>query len=319
MNATAAADRAAAHSLRIGTLAVTLTSILWGTTGTAASFAPDAGTLAIGSAALGIGGLLQFAVAIPAVRRARSALWQHRGVIALGAVAVAMYPLAFYSSMQFAGIAIGSVVSLGSAPLVSGLLELVIDRRRLGPWWFVAASLAVAGGTLLTFSHDETTAGNDVTLGIVLGVVAGSAYAVYSWAAGRMIARGVPRAASMGAVFGVGGALLMPVLVITGGPLLESVQSFSVAAYMAIVPMFIGYLLFGLGLARIPASSATTITLLEPAVATLLAVVIVGEHVAPIGWIGMLAIGLALVVIARAPVSWRAEARDETDAPPVID
>src|SRR5690606_9613123 len=116
------------------------------------------------------------------------------------------------------------------------------------------------------------------TLGIVLGVVAGSAYAVYSWAAGRMIARGVPRAASMGAVFGVGGALLMPVLVITGGPLLESVQSFSVAAYMAIVPMFIGYLLFGLGLARIPASSATTITLLEPAVATLLAVVIVGEH-----------------------------------------
>lgn len=310
MNATAAADRGAAHSRRIGILAVMLTSILWGTSGTAASFAPDAGPLAIGSAALGIGGLLQFAVAIPAVRRVRSALWQHRGVIALGAVAVAVYPLAFYSSMQFAGIAIGSVVSLGSAPLVSGLLELVIDRRRLGPWWFVAASLAVAGGTLLTFSHDETTAGSDVTLGIVLGVVAGSAYAVYSWAVGRMIARGVPRAASMGAVFGVGGALLMPVLVITGGPLLESVQPFSVAAYMAIVPMFIGYLLFGLGLARIPASSATTITLLEPAVATLLAVVIVGEHVAPIGWIGMLAIGLALVVIARAPVSWRAEARD---------
>ena len=32
--------------------AVTLTSILWGTTGTAATFAPDAGPLAIGAAAL---------------------------------------------------------------------------------------------------------------------------------------------------------------------------------------------------------------------------------------------------------------------------
>lgn len=42
----------------LGIGAITITSVLWGTTGTAATFAPDAGPFAIGSAALGIGGLL---------------------------------------------------------------------------------------------------------------------------------------------------------------------------------------------------------------------------------------------------------------------
>ncbi|NIB32741.1 hypothetical protein HBB16_15020 [Pseudonocardia sp. MCCB 268] len=47
-----------------------------------------------------------------------------------GAAAVAVYPLAFYSSIRLAGVAVGTVVSLGSAPIASGVLERVIDRRR---------------------------------------------------------------------------------------------------------------------------------------------------------------------------------------------
>ncbi|MFC7066537.1 EamA family transporter [Brucella rhizosphaerae] len=66
---------------------------------------------------------------------------------------------------------------------------------------------------------------------------------------------------------------------------------------MALVPMFLGYLCFGIGLARISASMATTITLIEPVVAALLAVVIVGERLAPMGWIGVALIISCLVVI----------------------
>jgi DME family drug/metabolite transporter len=108
----------------------------------------------------------------------------------------------------------------------------------------------------------------------------------------------IQRSAAMGAVFGLGGMLLMPVLVLTGAPLIASAQSFVVAAYMALVPMFLGYLLFGFGLARIPASTDTTVTLLEPGVATLLAVVIVGERLAVVGWMGMAAIAASLVMLS---------------------
>lgn len=107
----------------------------------------------------------------------------------------------------------------------------------------------------------------------------------------------------MGSVFGLGGALLMPVLLFTGAPLIESTQAFSVAAYMALVPMFIGYLLFGYGLMRVSASTATTITLSEPAVATVLAVLIVGEQLGLLGWIGLGVIALVLGILALAPTN----------------
>ena len=105
----------------------------------------------------------------------------------------------------------------------------------------------------------------------------------------------------MGAVFGAGGALLIPVLLFTGAPLVASVGAFSVAAYLALVPMFLGYLLFGFGLTRVSPSTATTITLSEPAVAAVLAVVVVGERLAPLGWIGLAVLGVALAVLALGP------------------
>ena len=46
--------------------------------------------------------------------------------------------------------------------------------------------------------------------------------------------------------------------------LVASWPSAAVGAYMALVPMFTGYLLFGWALAHVPATTATTLTLLEP-------------------------------------------------------
>jgi drug/metabolite transporter, DME family len=289
----------------IAIAAITITSILWGTTGTAATFAPDAGPLAIGAAALGIGGVLQALIAIPALRASRGQLRANLPLTGLGAVAVAIYPLAFYSSMHLAGVALGTVVSLASAPLASGVLEWFAQRTPLSRWWMLAAGLGVTGSTLLCLSkmtHDPGDVGSTLA-GIGLGLVAGAAYATYSWCAQRLMSRGISRAASMGAVFGAGGALLVPVLLLTGAPLIASSQAFAVAAYMALIPMFLGYLLFGYGLARVTASTATTITLSEPAIAAILAVAIVGERLSTVGWTGLGIIAVALAVLAIAPTN----------------
>ena len=288
-----------------GLAAITLTSILWGTTGTAATFAPGVGPLAIGAAALGIGGLLQAAIAVPALRRAGPGLRRHRAVVLLGALAVALYPLAFYSSMHVAGVAVGSVISLASAPLASGLLERWIDRAPLSRWWMLAAGLGIAGSLALCASTLDArpAAAAPTALGIGLGLVAGATYATFSWSVHRLLTAGIARPAAMGSVFGAGGALLLPVLLLTGAPLVASAQNLAVAGYMALVPMFLGYVLFGIGLTTVPASTATTVTLTEPAVATVLAVVIVGERLGPAGWAGLCLIALVLVVLALAPTN----------------
>lgn len=286
-------------------VAILVTAFLWGTTGTAATFAPDAGPLAIGAAALGVGGLLQAAIAIPALRRSWPDLRTHVPLVAAGAVAVAIYPLAFYSSMHLGGVAIGTVVSLASAPLASGLLERVLEGRALSRWWMLAALLGIVGSFLLCLSKmgGATAAVAPVIASIALGLVAGATYALYSWVVHRLMAYGVGRAASMGAVFGTGGVLLVPVLLTTGAPLIASAQSFTVAAYMALVPMFLGYLLFGYGLTRVRPSTATTLTLSEPAVAAVLAVLVVGERMTASGWAGLATIAAALVVLALAPTN----------------
>lgn len=302
----------------IGTLAVLAASLLWGTTGTAATFAPEVGPLAIGAAAMGIGGLLQAAVAARVIAAHAAALRARAGLVLLGAAAVAVYPLAFYTSMRLAGVAVGTVVSLGSAPLAAALVERLVDRRRLSRRWLVGAGVGLLGMVLLCAAqalgggHGADAPGSASPAaslgGVLLGLVAGATYALYSWVAHRLMQGAVPSRAAMGAVFGVGGVLLLPVLAVTGAPLVASWGNAAVGAYMALVPMFTGYVLFGWGLARVPVSTATTLTLLEPAVAAVLAVLVVGERLPAAGWVG---VGLVVVCLAVLSVPARSAGRAE--------
>src|SRR3712207_8330334 len=99
--------------------------------------------------------------------------------------------------------------------------------------------------------------------------------------------RGVPSRPVMCAVFGIGGVLLLPILLLTGAPIVASWPNFAAVAYLAVVPMFLGYVLFGRGLAAVPASTATSLTLLEPAVAAVIAVLVLHERLPALGWVGM--------------------------------
>ena len=81
-------------------------------------------------------------------------------------------------------------------------------------------------------------------LGIALGAVAGLTYALYSWAAKRMIGQGMDAKASMGLIFGLGSLLLLPTLWITGSNLFEENINLYVVGYMMLIPMFLGYVLF---------------------------------------------------------------------------
>jgi drug/metabolite transporter, DME family len=292
-----------------GALCVLAASVLWGTTGTAATFAPTVGPLAIGAVAMGLGGLLQALAGARRIVRDLVGLRARLGVVLCGAVAVAVYPLAFYSSMRLAGVAMGTVVSLGSAPLASAIVERVVDRRLLSGRWVLGAAVGVAGVVLLCVAENVgARAGVATMVGVGLGLVAGVTYAVYTWAAHRVIGSGVASRAAMGAIFGLGGVLLLPVLLITGGPLVASWTNAAVGAYMALVPMFAGYTLFGWGLAHASASTATTLSLLEPAVAAVLAVLVVGERLSAFGWAGIALIFGCLLVLTtecgRVRWSW---------------
>ncbi|MEA9389755.1 EamA family transporter [Acerihabitans sp. TG2] len=279
---------------------VFIASILWGTTGTAATFAPELSPLAVGAVAMGIGGLLQGLIAADIMVRQRQQIARQWPYLLTGALAVAVYPLAFYAAMRYAGVAVGTVISIGSAPLLSSLIEYRLDGLRLTRKWICGAVIGVAGMALLCLAQrgaHPAGGGEHATTGMLLGLVAGFTYALYSWSARRLMCKGIAPRAAMGATFSAGGVLLMPVLLMTGAPLLHSWTNAGVGIYMALIPMFFGYICYGIGLARISASTATTITLLEPVVAAVLAVMLVGETLPLSGWIGIGLIVACLSII----------------------
>lgn len=286
-----------------GPLPILAAAVLWGTTGTAASMAP-AGTsaLAIGAASLALGGLLLFLSTRGRWTLFTASTGAERRLLALGALAVAGNPLSFYPAVARTGVAVAAVIALGSAPVFTGLLAWATGQARPTKRWAVATLAAVAGCAVLTLGPQLTgdPAHMDAT-GIGLATLAGLSYATYSVIGGRLIDRGHPSAAVMGAMFGAAGLLALPVLLATGTAWLATVRGAAVVLHLGVFPVFLAYRLFGHGLRHTPASVATTLSLAESAVAAVLGVTVVGERLPMVSWCGLviLALGLALLAAPR--------------------
>ncbi len=288
-------------SYLLGVTAIIVASTIWGTTGTAATFAPEVGAAAIGARCHGTwwtgAGGNRPARADRFTKGARRSMARPVG----GSRLRRDLSPRLYGSMRMAGVTIGTVISLGSAPLLSAGIEYRQSGFRPSLRWLAGAIIGIVGMVLLSMSEDggghAASAEGSTLMGALVGLVAGFTYALYSSCARQLMQGGISSTTAMGATFGIGGLLLMPVLLATGGPFLASWNNAAVGLYMAFVPMFLGYVCFGYGLGRVETSVATTITLFEPVVAAFFAVVIVGERLSALGWFGVLLVVICLVCI----------------------
>lgn len=288
-----------------GILAIVVASFFWGTTGTAASYSLNVSALAIGAFSTGIGGLLLVIAARNKLLKEYKCLLQQPKVLLLGGVSVAIYPLAFYSSMRLSGIAIGTVVSIATAPLFAALLDRFLSQKRISLQWLLSFVIGAIGIVLLVLGKELTSGTHSSiqqqSIGVFLGCVAGFSYAFYSWAAKRLIENGIHSRSAMSGLFGCASLLLLPSLWFTGDNLFSSSTNMLVSLYMAVIPMFFGYLLFAFGLNFVDAGKATLITLIEPIIATILAVFVIGEQFKTIGWIGVCLVIVCLLMQTFKP------------------
>jgi drug/metabolite transporter, DME family len=284
---------------RAGAGDILLAALLWGTTGTARTFAP-AGTspVAVGAARIILGGALLLALAsrsagLRLLARRGPATW---GLLVMGALCVAVYQTAFFAAVASTGVAVGTVVTIGSGPAFAGLLSRLTGQARPSRRWLLATAVAVAGCGLLV--SGGRSAGADPA-GVALALLSGLGYASYATIASRLIARGEDDRSVMGVLFGGAALLLLPVLV--GGRVtwLFTGSGLLVTLYLGAVTTGFGYILYARGLRSTPVTTATTLTLAEPAVAAVLGVFVLGEHLGPVALSGLalLAAGLLLLML----------------------
>ncbi|MFD1828264.1 DMT family transporter [Streptomyces desertarenae] len=289
-----------------GPLPILVAAVLWGTTGTASSLAPaGASAAAIGAAGMALGGLLLFLTSRGARSLPARCTGAERRLLVLGALATAGYPLTFYPAVARTGVAVATVIALGSAPVFTGLLAWAFGRTRPTARWTLATLAAVLGCVLLVLGPQFAgDAGRVDTLGVLLAALAGLSYAVYSLIGGRLIVRGHASGAVMGTMFGAAGLLVLPVLLSADTHWLTTARGAAVAVHLAFFTTFLAYRLFGHGLRHTTASAATTLTLAEPAVAAALGVAVLGERLPAVAWCGMAVLALGLAVLT-APAGRR--------------
>ena len=275
-------------------------AVLFGTTGTAQALGPDATTpLGVGAARLLVGGLALLAVLPLLGARPADAVRLWRTPAGLGAGAcTALYQVCFFAGVQRAGVAVGTLVAIGSGPVLAGLMARLLLGERPGRSWLVATGICVTGLALLALSGGGFTgAGTDGdAVGVLLAALAGAGYAAYTVLAKQLLRSGSGSAPVMAAAFGLGGLLLVPVLLTQPLGWLATPGGLALAAYLGLVTTTLGYVLFGRGLAVLPAGPVTTLVLAEPVVATVLGTAVLGERLSPVGaaGAGLVLVGLVL-------------------------
>jgi DME family drug/metabolite transporter len=281
----------------VARLNVLTAAVLFGTTGTAQALGPDIDPLAVGSARIVVGAALLAGVALLTGRASLGS--GDRRLVLLSGVFVAAYQASFFAAVASTGVAVGTVVALGSAPAFTGLFGRVFAGERLEPRWFAATGLACAGVCLLTLSGGS---GGEVSApGIGLALVAGAGYAGYAVAGKHLLDRGGTPEGVMAAVFGTGAILLLPTLAVTPTGELFSAQGLTLAVYLGAVTTTLAYVLFAKGLKQIGASETATLTLAEPVTAMALGILVLGERPTTAGAAGAALVLAGLTVLALRP------------------
>jgi DME family drug/metabolite transporter len=286
-------------------LLVLLAAVCFGTTGTAQALGPDdASSVTVGAARIAVGALLLLAFeALTRARRdadadadardARRPAWP-RGPLAVGALGVAAYQLCFFAAVKDTGVAVGTVVALGSAPALAGLGGWLLDGRVPDRAWALATALACAGVAMLALEG-----GGEVSApGVALAVGAGAAYAAFTLASKQMLDQGHQVESVMARLFGLGAVLLVPVLALGDLAWAASADGAAMALWLGAVPTAIAYILFASGLRHLPANEVATLTLAEPVTAALLGAVVLGERPGAVAVTGIFTILAGLVVLA---------------------
>ena len=269
-------------SQRIAYIVVLVGAVLWGTTGTAQTFMPQTvHPLAVGASRLAVGGFTLLIIML-ILRKIDFRNWPWRATLS-SALAMAIFQFCFFTSIRLTGIAIGTVVAIGSAPMFSGVIEWLILKKRPTRIWVTATSLAIVGCVLL-FSNKEGLIVNPV--GVSLSLIAGLLFAFYTLFNKEVLekAEAIPTVAI---IFSVSALMLMPFLFIFETEGLFTPPGISTMIYLGIATTSVAYILFSAGLKQIPSSSAVTLSLAEPLTAAILSVLVVGERLDLISWTGI--------------------------------
>lgn len=240
--------------------------------------------------------LLAFVGLSQPARRDLRALRQHTTatvVVAMGLISTAAFYVLLIYAYREAGVSVATVL-LYVAPAIVAVMAWVVYRLPVSRAQRVALVVAFAGVVGVAAGSGSTSGTS--SMGIVLGLLSAVTYASYSLLA-RFALQRLSSTVVVTASLSVGAGTLWIVKLIVDGPELPSAAGIGLIALVngvgtTIAPM----LLYTWGLAKIGPGRASLVATAEPAIAVVLAFVILDERMSIVQAGGALAIAAGVVI-----------------------
>jgi DME family drug/metabolite transporter len=280
---------------------VVLAAVCFATTGTAQQLGPDGSSpLGVATIRFFIGSIALYFLSVlrpahqPVSNRQSLAAW----VWIATAFGQALYGAAFFSAVRSTGVAVGTVVALGSAPLITGVITAISSRKAPSISWLGTTVFAIIGMSLIVASGKES----QVTMsGVALALCAGFGYAIFALGSKTILSSGVSSELAMAKVFGIASVMLAPTLFFVNLKWLTQRDAIVMVLWLGIVTLALAYWSYATGLRHLEPSQTTLITLVEPVVATILGVVALSERPSTVAWLGVLIVIASLLTESRTP------------------
>ena len=276
-----------------GNLLVLSGAVLWGTTGTSQALisgTPDplsvGGVRVISAAVFLLLFNLLFRIKFDSSLLKIKETW-------LSSVSLVLYQLFFFSGVKMTGIAVGTVLMLGSSTVFAGILAFLIIGEKPEKRWYLSSLMSFAGCAVLL-------AGTGLKLnfpGAFFSLCSGLSYSLFSVLSKKVLDDQKPLVFTM-TVFVISAFLSVPVVILRNPVWIMNPSGLLIALYLGFFATALAYFLFVGGLKFTKASTAVTLALAEPATASLLGVFFIGESLTLYSFTGILIIFAGLVYLS---------------------
>lgn len=181
------------------------------------------------------------------------------------------------------------------------------SRKPLDALWVV---LAGGGVVLLAFRGDK----HDIsTLGVLFALIAGGCWAGYILVSQR-VGKTFAQLDGLAIALCIGSIVVVPAGIVQGGSALLRPSVLAGGLAVAMLSSIIPYSLELIALRRLSTATFGLLMSLEPAVAALAGVLVLGQTLHPVTLAA-----IAMVVVASAGTTWAARTGRRPAAPPVVD
>jgi DME family drug/metabolite transporter len=290
---------------RLGFLFVALSAIIFGSLGVATKgvfsvAATNAYSITLLRAV--IAGLACLAICALALgKRAFRVARRDIRTMVLAGLVMALYQVTFVLALNLANVTIAALVTLCTVPVFAAMLSRWALGETLRPSTLLALVCAIAGVALLV-GFDGGERGPNPWMGVALALVSALSFGLFQ-VCGRMLANRYHPMQTLSVFFLVAALALLPIALANGFVTAYPPVGWLLLAHLGLGISVAGYALLVLGLRTTPVTTATIVSLLEPLTSTLLAWLLLGERLGPLGIFGAALLLSAMAIVFRASVT----------------